>query len=61
VFKLSSLFAADAFAGGFILQSFVAYWFTGGLMPIPGQLTVFSLNCCRVFRTGCARLAELGW
>jgi MFS family permease len=27
VLKLSSLFALDAFAGGFILQSIVAYWF----------------------------------
>ena len=27
VIKLSSLFALDAFAGGFILQSMMAYWF----------------------------------
>jgi MFS family permease len=27
VFKLSALFAMDAFAGGFIVQSLVAYWF----------------------------------
>jgi MFS family permease len=27
VLKLSSLFALDSFAGGFVLQSFVAYWF----------------------------------
>ncbi len=27
VFKLSALFALDAFAGGFVLQSIVAYWF----------------------------------
>jgi MFS family permease len=27
VLKLSSLFALDAFAGGFIVQSLVAYWF----------------------------------
>jgi MFS family permease len=27
VFKLSSLFAMDAFAGGLIVQSLVAYWF----------------------------------
>lgn len=27
VFKLSALFAVDAFGGGFILQSIVAYWF----------------------------------
>jgi MFS family permease len=27
VLKLSSLFAVDAFAGGFVMQSLVAYWF----------------------------------
>ncbi len=27
VFKLSALFAVDAFGGGFILQSVIAYWF----------------------------------
>jgi len=27
VFKLSSLFAVDAFGGGFVLQSIMAYWF----------------------------------
>jgi MFS family permease len=27
VFKLSMLFSLDAFAGGFVLQSIVAYWF----------------------------------
>ena len=27
VFKLASLFALDAFAGGFVIQSIVAYWF----------------------------------
>ncbi len=27
VFKLSSLFALDAFAGGLVVQSMVAYWF----------------------------------
>lgn len=27
VFKLSSLFAIDAFAGGFVMQSLIAYWF----------------------------------
>ena len=27
VFKLSALFAVDAFAGGFILQSMIAWWF----------------------------------
>ena len=27
VFKLSALFAIDSFAGGFVMQSFAAYWF----------------------------------
>ena len=27
VFKLSSLFALDSFGGGFVIQSFAAYWF----------------------------------
>lgn len=27
VLKLSALFSVDAFAGGFVVQSFVAYWF----------------------------------
>lgn len=27
VFKLSGLFSLDAFAGGFVVQSFLAYWF----------------------------------
>ena len=27
VFKLSALLSLDAFAGGFVLQSIVAYWF----------------------------------
>jgi MFS family permease len=27
VFKLSALFALDSFAGGFVIQSFAAYWF----------------------------------
>jgi MFS family permease len=28
IFKLSALFSLDAFAGGFVLQSIVAYWFS---------------------------------
>ena len=27
VFRLSALFALDAFGGGFVVQSFAAYWF----------------------------------
>jgi MFS family permease len=42
VLKLSTLFALDAFAGGFILQSFVAYWFTVRFNVDAGSLgTVF--------------------
>jgi MFS family permease len=42
VFKLSALFSVDAFAGGFILQSFLAYWFTVRWGADPGALgTVF--------------------
>ncbi len=42
VFRMSTLFALDAFAGGFVLQSFVAYWFTVRFNIDAGQLgTVF--------------------
>ncbi len=35
IFKLSALFALDAFAGGFVMQSLIAYWFNlrFGLAP----------------------------
>jgi MFS family permease len=35
IFKLSALFALDAFAGGFVMQSLIAYWFSVkfGLAP----------------------------
>src|SRR6185295_13006016 len=38
VLKISCLFAVDAFAGGFILQSFMAYWFTIRWGADAGQL-----------------------
>lgn len=41
VFKLSSLFAMDAFAGGLVVQSMVAYWFSikFGVQPaVLGQI-----------------------
>jgi MFS family permease len=42
VLQLSALFSVDAFAGGFILQSFLAYWFTVRWGADPGALgTVF--------------------
>jgi hypothetical protein len=42
VLRLSTLFAVDAFAGAFVLQSFVAYWFTIRFHTEPAVLgTVF--------------------
>lgn len=38
VIKLSSLFALDAFAGGFIIQSIIAYWFFIKFDLNPGML-----------------------
>jgi MFS family permease len=38
VFKLSALFSIDAFAGGFILQSLLAYWFHVRYNVQPGVL-----------------------
>jgi MFS family permease len=46
VFKLSSLFALDAFGGGFVVQSFAAYWFylRFGLNPEALGVVFFSAN-----------------
>ena len=42
VLQLSALFALDSFAGGFIIQSFVAYWFYVRFGVEPGWLgTIF--------------------
>lgn len=38
VFRLSALFALDAFAGGFVVQSIVAYWFHTRFGVPPGTL-----------------------
>jgi MFS family permease len=38
VFKLSALFSIDAFAGGFVLQSILAYWFHVQFNVQPGVL-----------------------
>ena len=38
VFKLSALFSIDAFAGGFVLQSILAYWFHVRYNVEPGPL-----------------------
>lgn len=40
VMKLSSLFALDSFAGGFVVQSFAAYWFYLRFGVNPGTLGV---------------------
>ncbi len=40
VWKLSSLFALDAFAGGFVVQSLAAYWFYLRFGVNPGTLGV---------------------
>src|SRR6266513_1575377 len=40
VLKLSALFALDAFAGGFVVQSFAAYWFYLRFGVNPGTLGV---------------------
>jgi predicted MFS family arabinose efflux permease len=46
VFKLSSLFALDSFAGGFVVQSFAAYWFylRFGLQPVELGVIFFWAN-----------------
>jgi MFS family permease len=38
VFRLSALFSLDAFAGGFVIQSLVAYWFHQKFGVAPGML-----------------------
>jgi MFS family permease len=38
VLRLSGLFALDAFAGGFVIQSIVAYWFHRKFGASPGML-----------------------
>ncbi len=53
VTRLSGLFAVDSFAGGFVLQTFILYWFSktygvsagtvGGLAFIAGLLTTLSM------------------
>ena len=46
VAKLSALFALDAFAGGFVIQSFAAYWFhlRFGVDPAPLGVVFFWAN-----------------
>ncbi len=46
VLSLSLLFALDAFAGGFVIQSFIAFWFQSkfGLDPAALGLLLFGAN-----------------
>jgi MFS family permease len=46
VFKLSSLFALDSFGGGFVVQSFAAYWFylRFGVPPVKLGVIFFWAN-----------------
>ena len=46
VFKLSSLFALDSFGGGFVIQSFAAYWFhlRFGVNPATLGVVFFAAN-----------------
>jgi MFS family permease len=38
VFRLASLFALDSFGGGFVVQAFIAYWFSRKFGTSPGTL-----------------------
>jgi MFS family permease len=38
IVRLAGLFAADAFGGGFVVQAFIAYWFSVKFHTSPGQL-----------------------
>lgn len=40
VLRLSALFATDAFGGGFVVQSFIAYWFAARFHTSIGTLSV---------------------
>ena len=61
VLKLSALFAMDAFAGGFIMQSIIAYWFYKrfGLQPAALGTLFFFANILAGFSAlAAARLAS---
>ncbi|MBI5052339.1 MAG: MFS transporter [Chloroflexi bacterium] len=60
VFKLSALFALDSFAGGFIVQSIMAYWFFVRFNVSPALLggIFFGANILSGFSSlGAARIA----
>jgi MFS family permease len=61
VLKLSGLFALDAFAGGFVLQSVMAYWFHVRFQADPATLggIFFGANCLAgVSALAAARIAR---
>jgi hypothetical protein len=64
IFRLAGLFALDAFGGGFVVQSFVAYWFHLRFATEPAVLGSFSVpTCSQGFRLSSHRAwrEELGW
>lgn len=56
VLKLSSLFALDSFAGGFVIQSFAAYWFYLRFGVAPAKLGLIFF-CANIFAGLSALLA----
>lgn len=61
VLRLSGLFAVDAFAGGFVVQSFIAYWFRQefGVSPEVLGLLFFGVGMLQTASfLAAARLAE---
>jgi MFS family permease len=61
VLRLSSLFAMDAFAGGFIMQSIIAYWFHKrfGVSPaMLGTIFFFANILAGISALAAARLAS---
>ena len=46
VFRLAALFSMDSFGGGFVVQSFVAFWFASvyGLNPVALAAVFFAAN-----------------
>ncbi len=61
VMKLSALFALDSFAGGFVIQSFTAYWFylRFGISPATIGAIFFGANILAgLSALAAARLAE---
>jgi hypothetical protein len=46
VFRLSLLFALDAFGGGFVIQSIIAYWFHIRFQLDPAMIGTIFLSVC---------------